>query len=73
MSITLILLIVCLLIIIGYQLKENIETVRRREAEDETERVKQELAEAADKLSRSYSKVTYQTRGEMPKLTRREN
>lgn len=68
MSITLILLIVCLLIIIGYQLKENIETVRRSEAEDETERVKQELAEAEDKLSRSYSKVTYQTRGVMPKV-----
>ena len=67
MAFTLILLIMSLLIIIGYQLKENTETYRRRAAEEETERTRQELAEAEDKLSRSYSKVTCTTRGVMYK------
>jgi len=67
MAFTFILLIMSLLIIIGYQLKENAETIRRAKAEEETERAKQELAATKDKLSRSYSKVTCTTRGVMYK------
>lgn len=67
MAFTLILLICYLLIIIGYQLKENTETYRRRAAEEEAERARQELAATKDKLSRSYSKVTCTTRGVMYK------
>jgi len=68
MAFTFILLICYLLIIIGYQLKENTETYRRRAAEEEAERLAVEVDELADKLSRSYSKVMYQTRGIMPEL-----
>lgn len=57
-----------LAVIAGYQLRENVEYCRRREVEEQLEESYRHNAELADKLSRSYSKVTYQTRGVMPEL-----
>jgi len=68
MAFTLIIVIFSLLTVIGYQLRENAETIRRIKAEEEREQTRQELAEVEDKLSRSYGRVTYRTRGIMPEL-----
>lgn len=54
--------------IAGYQFRENVEYCRRREAEEQLHESYERNAELADQLSRSYSKVTYQTRGVMPEL-----
>lgn len=67
MAFTFILLIFALLTVIGYQLRENAETIRRVKAEEETEQTRQKLAEVEDKLSRSYGRVTCTTRGVMYK------
>ncbi|MBO5449420.1 MAG: hypothetical protein J5994_08825 [Ruminococcus sp.] len=68
MAFTLIIVIFALLIIAGYQIRENAETKRRIAAEEEKEQTRQELAEVEDKLSRSYGRVTYRTRGIMPEI-----
>lgn len=67
MAFTLIIVIFALLIIAGYQIRENAETKRRIAAEEEREQTRQELAETQDKLSRSYGKVTCTIRGVMYK------
>lgn len=64
-----ILIIGSLLIAIGYQLRENTETIRRVKAEDEAERAKKELAETAAALSKSYGRVVCESKGTMPELT----
>jgi len=67
MAFTFILLIMSLLIIAGYQIRENAETIRRVKAEEETEQALARVAEVEDKLSRSYGSVTCTTRGVMYK------
>lgn len=60
------LIIIALLgMIAGYQCRENVEICRRSEAEDKLREANVRNAELADRLSKSYSEVTYSVRGQL--------
>lgn len=51
----------------GYQFRQNVEVVRRSEAEERLREESQRTAELADKLSKSYGGVTCTVRGQLYK------
>lgn len=51
--------------LVGYQWRQNMEVIRRSEAEERLREANERNAELADKLKKSYSGVTCTVRGEM--------
>ena len=51
--------------LVGYQWRQNMEVIRRSEAEERLREANERNAELADKLRKSYRGVTCTVRGEM--------